>query len=304
MSEPTYTIFFKGEALEGADISAVKQHFVKLFKADDAKLAALFSGKVIALKKSLEKSEAAKFQQLFKKAGAKIYIKQDQATAPKEPEKPTEPIPVQASVTTPATPAPQKASPQSDDIPDFSIFGDSPAPSKSPETQPEDKIKAKTDAKPKAATPTSKSNQSIAASAEELDILPAGSDLLDQAEKHEFIEADIDLSSLSVANLGPLLDESIEATPAPPPPSTDHLSTAEVGSVIDTLKEEVEEVNPDISGLSMGEVGETIETLKDETEELNPDISGLSMGEVGETIETLKEDKPEIKPDTSHLSLE
>ena len=75
MSEQTYDIFFKGEALDGIDINIVKAHFAKLFKADDAKLKQLFSGKVIPLKKNLVKADAAKFQQLFKKAGAKIYIK-------------------------------------------------------------------------------------------------------------------------------------------------------------------------------------------------------------------------------------
>lgn len=74
MTDPKYDIYFRGEVLPGQDDAQVKQSIAKLFKASDAKLAQLFSGKVNVVKKSVDKATAAKYQQAFKKAGAKAVI--------------------------------------------------------------------------------------------------------------------------------------------------------------------------------------------------------------------------------------
>jgi len=74
MADPRYDIYFRGEILPGADEAKVKAAIAKIFKADDAKLAALFSGKVNTIKKTVDKSTAAKYQQAFKQAGAKAVI--------------------------------------------------------------------------------------------------------------------------------------------------------------------------------------------------------------------------------------
>lgn len=82
MTDSKYDIYFRGEVLPGHDLAQVKQSIAKLFKASDAKLAHLFSGKVNVIKKSVDKATAAKYQQTFKKAGAKAVItlaKDDQA---------------------------------------------------------------------------------------------------------------------------------------------------------------------------------------------------------------------------------
>jgi hypothetical protein len=74
MADPKYDIYFRGEILPGADEAQVKAAIAKIFKADDTKLAQLFSGKVNTIKKAVDKGTAAKFQQAFKKAGAKAVI--------------------------------------------------------------------------------------------------------------------------------------------------------------------------------------------------------------------------------------
>lgn len=74
MADPKYDIYFRGEILPGADAAQVKSAIAQIFKADDAKLAILFSGKVNTIKKSVDKATAAKYQQAFKKAGAKAVI--------------------------------------------------------------------------------------------------------------------------------------------------------------------------------------------------------------------------------------
>lgn len=74
MAEPKYDIYFRGEVLPGANDAEVKAAIAKIFKANDAKLAQLFSGKVNTIKKAVDKATAAKYQQAFKKAGAKVVI--------------------------------------------------------------------------------------------------------------------------------------------------------------------------------------------------------------------------------------
>ena len=78
----TYTIVFKGEILDGADSSAVQQKVAAMFKADAAKLAALFSGKPVAIKKNVDEATANKFVAAFAKAGAKAYAKNMAEPAP------------------------------------------------------------------------------------------------------------------------------------------------------------------------------------------------------------------------------
>lgn len=74
MAESKYDIYFRGEFLPGTDEAQVKAAIAKIFKADDAKLALLFSGKVNTIKKAVDKATAVKYQLAFKQAGAKAII--------------------------------------------------------------------------------------------------------------------------------------------------------------------------------------------------------------------------------------
>lgn len=74
MTDSKYDIYFRGEILPGADEVKVRAAIATLFKADDVKLAELFSGKVNTIKKSVDKATAVKYQQAFKQAGAKAIV--------------------------------------------------------------------------------------------------------------------------------------------------------------------------------------------------------------------------------------
>lgn len=78
----SYAIVFKGEILDGADEAATKKNIATMFKANDAKLAALFSGKPVAVKKNIDEATANKFVAAFAKAGAKAYAKNLAEPAP------------------------------------------------------------------------------------------------------------------------------------------------------------------------------------------------------------------------------
>ena len=94
MADPRYDIYFRGEILAGADEAQAKAAVAKIFKADAAKLAILFSGKVNTIKKSVDKATAAKYQQAFKQAGAKAVITIAKATVAKV----TQPVSQKAQV--------------------------------------------------------------------------------------------------------------------------------------------------------------------------------------------------------------
>lgn len=81
MSEIRYDIFFRGESLANHELSAVKQRFIKLFKLDADKAEQFFSGKVITLRKNLDKTATIKFKRALEHIGAKVYIRQAAETA-------------------------------------------------------------------------------------------------------------------------------------------------------------------------------------------------------------------------------
>ncbi|WP_198264155.1 hypothetical protein [sulfur-oxidizing endosymbiont of Gigantopelta aegis] len=65
-----YNLIFQGKIIDGASLDEVKDNVARLFKADAAKTAALFSGKPIVIKKNLDTEAAKKYLTVLKKAGA------------------------------------------------------------------------------------------------------------------------------------------------------------------------------------------------------------------------------------------
>ena len=70
MNETLYEAAFSGQIQEGAELDAVKARIAKMFKADEATIAKLFSGKRIVIKKNLSAEAADKYSMAFAKAGA------------------------------------------------------------------------------------------------------------------------------------------------------------------------------------------------------------------------------------------
>jgi hypothetical protein len=66
-----YNLVFRGQILQDASLDEVKDNLARLFKADAKKIARLFSGKPVVIKKELDPAAAKKYLQVFKKAGAK-----------------------------------------------------------------------------------------------------------------------------------------------------------------------------------------------------------------------------------------
>ena len=87
MDKTLYDIYFRGGVVPGENLDTVKVNLAKLFKASDEKIAAMFSGRPIVLKKDLEEASALKYQSIMEKAGAKVILRPQpirQDTPPKE----------------------------------------------------------------------------------------------------------------------------------------------------------------------------------------------------------------------------
>ena len=74
MSEQLFEVAFSGQISEDANLDEVKARVGKMFNADDAKLAQLFSGKRIVIKKNIDQATAAKYQTALSRAGAECEV--------------------------------------------------------------------------------------------------------------------------------------------------------------------------------------------------------------------------------------
>lgn len=82
MSSVTYAIVFSGQIVDGFQLISVKAHLAKLLKADVDKMAVLFSGKPVVIKRTADKQEALKYGTALKKVGADVKIKAFKREAP------------------------------------------------------------------------------------------------------------------------------------------------------------------------------------------------------------------------------
>lgn len=110
MSEPTYSLIFRGDLVPGFTAGDVKANLARLFKAGPETVEKLFSGRPLAIKKGLSRAQAEQLQATLAKLGAQAAIKVEGgvATAPTPPPRADE------------APAPQ-ASAQPQSRPDWSL---------------------------------------------------------------------------------------------------------------------------------------------------------------------------------------
>lgn len=70
-----FEIAFSGEILPGAQLEQVKAAIARLFQADEALLARLFSGQRVVIKQSIDADAAAKYQAAFQRSGAILEVR-------------------------------------------------------------------------------------------------------------------------------------------------------------------------------------------------------------------------------------
>jgi hypothetical protein len=75
MSEVTFAVVFSGGVREGYSLISVKAHMAKMLRVDATKMASLFSGKPVVIKRTKDKAEALRIGGALKKVGADISVK-------------------------------------------------------------------------------------------------------------------------------------------------------------------------------------------------------------------------------------
>jgi hypothetical protein len=290
MSE-LYDIFFSAQLIDDFDEGTVRKNIAQLFKANEATLEKLFSGKPQLIKSGVDKPAAVKYKAALQKAGAVARVRKhvpagDQAPAPKA----AAPKPKAA-----AKPAPAPEIPMEEDLPSSGDITPAAATAS---------VGKGADVKSEEARDAALANQPDAVTfGEEISVAPAGSDLLQDEELEQPEVLEVDTSSIELAAT---FDEfEIIEVEVPPAPDTSHLSMGEVGEDIPHLESTEETVKPDTSHLSMGEVGEDIPNLEPDVELLDPDTSGIDLAPEGsDMLDEKDRHKDEAEaPNTDHLSL-
>ncbi len=75
MAGSDYRVVFEGQIAEGFSIGMVKKNLAKLFKADAERIATIFSGQAVVLKRNIDHPTALKYQAVLNKAGAITSLK-------------------------------------------------------------------------------------------------------------------------------------------------------------------------------------------------------------------------------------
>jgi hypothetical protein len=209
MSDELFEVAFSGQIDDGADLDEVKAKVAAMFKADETKLAHLFSGKRIVIKKNIDAQTAAKYQTALGRVGAKCEVKS-------------------LSVSDEVAPSP---SPQPGVV-------NSPPPSTPSEPAVEPASRSPAAASVQAATFESADHGDVlpppltdplGITGDQIEDLsttmaPVGSELQDETK--QVAAPAIDVSDLEVAPVGSDIGSG-KKQPDPPPPNTSGLSMAD-----------------------------------------------------------------------------
>lgn len=70
MGDKTFAVIFTGQLVEGNSHEQVMANFAQLFRVEMAKVAPMFTGSAVTIKKGLDEATARKYQQALHQAGA------------------------------------------------------------------------------------------------------------------------------------------------------------------------------------------------------------------------------------------
>jgi hypothetical protein len=191
MSDQLFEVAFSGQISPDAKADEVRARLAKMFNADEAKLAQLFSGKRVIIKKNIDQATAEKYRTALNRAGAECEIG------------------VMGGGAVAAQPASEK--------PAAETSGSAAVPTAQYETKYDGEVEPPPQVDPLGIT--GDDIEDLAAT-----IAPVGSELKDAYVEPE--EPDIDVAGLEVAPVGSDLDTTPKK-PDPPPPDTTGITLAD-----------------------------------------------------------------------------
>jgi hypothetical protein len=249
MSEVTYAVVFSGGILEGFALISVKAHMAKMLKVDATKMASLFSGKPVVIKRTGDKAEALRIGGALKKAGADISVKV-----------------IKAPVATPA--ASTTASATAPDTPQQAPVASTPKPRPNPSFDLAPNVGNLFEAPP-APAPV---NVDISA------LALADNDNSPLQVPKVVPKLEVDLSALHVS-------ENDGSPLAAPAPLVEKIQAPDFtldapGAVLETIKDDRVPVNPDVSGISLAFPGGDLlnpEERDNTPTPARPDVSKITL---------------------------
>ncbi|MFT6435208.1 MAG: hypothetical protein ACJAVI_003260 [Candidatus Azotimanducaceae bacterium] len=261
----TYAIVFSGDIVEGFQIISVKAHMAKMLKASPDKMAALFSGKPVVIKRTADKQEAAKYGTALKKVGAdvKVRIIRSNATTAKIASTPINTISSQPAPSTPTS------APTGNTI---------PSPSAVPTASMGDTVSAEFTLAENSGDLFEPVAKDSPVNVNISDINLAENDGSPIVEPKTYQKLELDLSAISIAeNDGkPIGEPRVMAEKVVAP----DFGLDEPGALLETLKEEAKRVNPDVSSISLAFPGSDL-LNPDEIEKgpspVVPDVSNIKL---------------------------
>lgn len=236
MNEERFDLVFSGELVAGFELAQVKKNIQVLFRIDDAKVNALFSGKPIPLRKGLDADAANKYRVAMKKAGARVDVVLSRdppaptAQAAASPPAAGEPARQNAAFTTAlgAQPAAAPRPREPINAPNFGVVA-----AGGPLVRPEERVAVAAvrvdvshlSVKPQQGNLLTAAElerpPGIAVTVPELDLADPGSDLLLPEERRSPDPVVVDISGLTLGAPGERLGPP--SPKAPPPPKVDHI---------------------------------------------------------------------------------
>lgn len=282
MSEQQFDIIFRGDIVFGHQLADVKARLQQLFKADAAKVDALFSGRPVPLKRGLDQASAQKYKEALIKAGAQVDI-----VAAGE----TKPTPVVQPVAAPALNLAQRL--------ELQAAADKDAAEK--EAARREQI-AREQAEKAAAEGTTNAAQS------DWSLAPVGSYLLKPTERAAEEAIEIDTSAISLrAEGGNILDAS-EQAPAPQAVVVaPDFEVAEVGADLVNADEKLELplLELELADWTLADLGEDLIAASEKAVVATPVIHVLDVGlaPVGADLGQLKPQVQAVIPDVSGIRL-
>ena len=281
-----FSIFYAGELLPGQDQATVREALARLFRANEASLDALFSGRMVAVKRDCDRATAARYQQAMREAGAEPIVRQ-------------EPEPATAATPTPAPQAPSGPGEPTMAERLAALTGESPTPQpegQQPATQQPQAHKSEPPAAPRHASshPGPPAPYTVA---------EVGAMVLTEAERRQPPATEIDTSALQVA---PPAERLAPPPPEPPPaPDVSGMDLAAAGEVLQRPVEHVP-VALEIDHLDLSPAGtDFADCTPPPTAAPVLDLSGLELGAPGSDVleARYRETETASPPDTGHLSL-
>lgn len=248
MGTSGFDIIFRGDIVFGHQLADVKLRLQQLFKADAAKIDALFTGRPVPLKRNLDEPTANKYRDALLKAGAMVDVcssDKSPANAPTKPVAPARAVPVAETARSEWTLAPVgadllPASERSAQIatPKIDTGGLSLRPA-------EGNLVDSREIPKEPAAPVD---------IPDLDLAAVGDHLISPEEKFDLPFVEIDLEDWEIAEPGAdLLTEDERPVVIPVAIGDNDFGLAPVGSDLGQIKPDVKPLAPDTSKLRLAD---------------------------------------------------